>query len=47
MAKRMKKEYAIAFSLRLNRLPVPKTSGRNLDAYLPGLEYGLAIAYRP
>jgi hypothetical protein len=47
MAKRMKNEYSIAFSLRLNRLPVPKTGGLDQEPYLPGLQYGLAIACRP
>jgi hypothetical protein len=47
MAKRMKNEYSIAFSLRLNRLPVPKTGGLDQEPYLPGLQYGLAIDCRP
>jgi len=36
-----------AFSLRLNRLPVPKTGGLKPEPYLPVLQYGLGIAYRP
>jgi hypothetical protein len=47
MAKRMKNDYAIGFSLRLNRLPVPKTSGLEQEPYLPTLQYGLGIACRP
>jgi hypothetical protein len=46
-AKRIKNEYSIAFSLRLNRLPAPKTSGLKLEPYLPGLQYGLGITCRP
>jgi hypothetical protein len=45
--KRLKNEYSMPFSLRLNRLPVPKTSGLKRKPYLPGLQYGLAVAYRP
>jgi len=37
----------MAFSLRLNRLPVPKTGGLKLEPYLQVLQYGLGIARRP
>jgi hypothetical protein len=50
MSKRLKKEkneYSIVFSLRLNRLPVPKTSSLEQEPYLPALQYALGIACRP
>jgi len=47
MAKRIKIEYSIAFSLRLNRLPAPKTGSLEQEPYLPVLQYELGIARRP
>jgi hypothetical protein len=45
--KRMKNEYSIAFSLRPNRLPAPKTGSLEQEPYLPVPQYGLGIACRP
>jgi hypothetical protein len=42
----MKNDYSIAFSLRLNRLPVPKTAGLKWEPYLTGVQYEPAIAQR-
>jgi hypothetical protein len=42
--KRIKNESSIAFSLRLNRLPVPKIADLDWRCYSPAVQYGLGIA---